>query len=196
MNKLLKGSIAVAAGIALLLGGAGTFALWNDSAATAGGTVTTGTMSILPGAAAGVWNDMSTGTAVSIDPAVVKMVPGDTWTFTKTVEITAAGKNLQADLTFDPSTIIAASGTPTEELGYTFTAAAASGASLATVTSATPAIAANTVRFKPTVETVATSNVTFVFTIKYNNVTTNVKTGQAKAVDLSKFAVKLTQVRP
>ena len=32
MNKLVKGSIAGAAGIALLLGGAGTLALWNADA--------------------------------------------------------------------------------------------------------------------------------------------------------------------
>ena len=36
MNKLVKGSIAGAAGIALLLGGAGTFALWNADATRCG----------------------------------------------------------------------------------------------------------------------------------------------------------------
>ena len=35
MNKLVKGSIAGAAGIILLMGGAGSLAYWNDSA-TAG----------------------------------------------------------------------------------------------------------------------------------------------------------------
>ncbi|WP_344777116.1 alternate-type signal peptide domain-containing protein [Gryllotalpicola kribbensis] len=33
MNRLFKGAIASAAGVALLLGGAGTFALWQDTAA-------------------------------------------------------------------------------------------------------------------------------------------------------------------
>ena len=46
MNKLTKGAIATAAGIALLLGGAGTFALWNGQTTIAGGTISTGTLAI------------------------------------------------------------------------------------------------------------------------------------------------------
>ena len=44
MNKLVKGAVAGAAGIALLLGGAGTFALWNASTNVSTGSISTGTL--------------------------------------------------------------------------------------------------------------------------------------------------------
>src|SRR6188474_1998822 len=79
MNKLTKGTIAGAAGIALLLGGAGTFALWNDTADIAGGTISSGELSI-DATTAGVWQDVSFDKTppVVIDPATFLMVPGDT----------------------------------------------------------------------------------------------------------------------
>ena len=52
---MLKGSIAGAAGVALLLGGAGTFALWNGDAAIAGATITAGTLTVE--ASEGTWSD-------------------------------------------------------------------------------------------------------------------------------------------
>ena len=58
MNKLTKGAIATAAGIALLMGGAGTFALWNDSVGVNGGTVQTGTLDI-DTTGTGTWKDVS-----------------------------------------------------------------------------------------------------------------------------------------
>src|SRR4051812_29833136 len=46
MNKLVKGSVAAATGIVLLMGGAGSLALWNDSQVVNGGTVSTGELDI------------------------------------------------------------------------------------------------------------------------------------------------------
>ena len=48
MQKIITASIIGAAGVALLLGGAGTFALWNSSAATAGGHIVAGALAIKP----------------------------------------------------------------------------------------------------------------------------------------------------
>ena len=62
MNKLTKGAVAAAAAIALLLGGAGTFATWNASSAVADAGITAGTLSIASGAVAGTWSD-ATGTS-------------------------------------------------------------------------------------------------------------------------------------
>lgn len=42
MNKATKGAVAAGAAGILLLGGAGTFALWEDNASITGGTVSTG----------------------------------------------------------------------------------------------------------------------------------------------------------
>ena len=39
-NKMIKGSVAGATGIVLLMGGFGTYALWQDSATLGGSSVT------------------------------------------------------------------------------------------------------------------------------------------------------------
>ena len=94
MNKLVKGSIAGAAGIALLLGGAGSLALWNDSASVAAGSVTSGVLDV-SNAAPGTWNN-----------TIALIVPGDSRTFTDTLEITATGDNLKATITTNAASIV------------------------------------------------------------------------------------------
>ena len=94
MNKLIKGSIAGAAGIALLLGGAGTFASWNDSAAVAAGSVTSGVLDV-SNAVAGTW-----------DKNIALIVPGDTRTFSDSLEVTATGDNLSAKVTTNAASIV------------------------------------------------------------------------------------------
>jgi len=109
MNKLLKGSIAGAAGIALLLGGAGTFALWNQTATVANGSVTSGVLTIAPGAT-GTWKDISAGKTASTisNIGAFRMVPGDKLELTQQVTIKATGDNLAAKLTYDPASITTA----------------------------------------------------------------------------------------
>jgi len=111
MNKLLKGSIAGAAGIALLLGGAGTFALWNQTATVANGAVTSGVLTIAAGDA-GTWKDISAdkvagGVPIS-DITNFRIVPGDKLQLTQLVTINATGNNLAAKLTYDPATLATA----------------------------------------------------------------------------------------
>ncbi|QAV70273.1 alternate-type signal peptide domain-containing protein [Salinibacterium sp. UTAS2018] len=92
MNKLVKGSIAGAAGIALLLGGAGTLASWNASATVASeSAITAGTLNI-KAADAGVWVFNNE----KVDLKDIKIVPGDKLTYTSTFEVTATGDNLKA----------------------------------------------------------------------------------------------------
>jgi alternate signal-mediated exported protein len=194
MNKLVKGSIAGAAGIALLLGGAGTFALWNDSVGVTSSNVGSGTLRITDTGVAGAWTDASATmrNGAVVTPASQKMVPGDTWTFTKEITVAATGKNLLADLTFDTASITATD-IPVSELSYVFVATPASDAGSATVGS-TP-IATNTYRVTP--GTLATTKFTVTFTIAYKDVPAgNVLTAQAKTIDLSGLKIKLTQVRP
>jgi alternate signal-mediated exported protein len=93
MNKLVKGSIAGAAGIALLLGGAGTLALWNDSADIADTTINSGTLTLTESATSPAWTGPST------------IVPGDTVTYDSQVTVTAAGDNINATLSVDESSI-------------------------------------------------------------------------------------------
>ena len=81
MNKTTKGGIALGAGLLLLLGGGGTFALWNASSEADAGTVTSGELS-LDGGTDGDWYhyDEYTAdplTAVAIDVATYIVVPED-----------------------------------------------------------------------------------------------------------------------
>ncbi|MEV8253102.1 alternate-type signal peptide domain-containing protein [Rhodoglobus sp. NPDC076762] len=95
MNKLVKGSIAGAAGIALLLGGAGTLASWNDSATVLSSAtkITAGTLEIKAAPASG---DGWKVNGISKDLSNFKIVPGDVLTYTSTFNVTATGDNLSA----------------------------------------------------------------------------------------------------
>ncbi|KQX05306.1 MULTISPECIES: alternate-type signal peptide domain-containing protein [unclassified Leifsonia] len=105
MNKIIKGSIAGAAGIALLLGGAGTFALWNDSTGVNAGTITAGTLTT---ATSGAWTDTTTATATSIaNPQAVVFAPGTKVTYTGTVTVTATGTHLAGNVSFNSTSITA-----------------------------------------------------------------------------------------
>lgn len=89
MNKLTKAGIATAAGIALLMGGAGTLAFWNDGAGLGGGTVTAGHLTLVS-AGDGAW-----------DEELDFIVPGDTVTYTETLTLSAVGDNLSFELDAD-----------------------------------------------------------------------------------------------
>lgn len=111
MNKMLKGSIAGAAGVALLLGGAGTFALWNGDASIAGATITAGTLTVE--ASEGTWSD---GTGATIDPTDYFIVPGDTLTYATALAVNAQGDNLQASLNVPEGSIAATDGTAEQDV--------------------------------------------------------------------------------
>ena len=99
MNKLTKSAIAGAAGIALLLGGAGSLAYWNSTATVGGTTITAGTLTITsdPGA---------TTTYTSGGGPVALIVPGDSVTVTQPVTISATGDHLKAKLEIDESDLL------------------------------------------------------------------------------------------
>jgi alternate signal-mediated exported protein len=115
MNKLVKGAVATAVGAALLMGGAGTFAYWNDSVGITGGTIVAGNLSVVDATPSdGVWTVQKdgTGTATTV-PSIASFVasPGDKFTYVKTVKINATGNNLVATLALTPGSIVAASST-------------------------------------------------------------------------------------
>lgn len=109
MNKMIKGALAGGAGVVLLMGSFGTFALWNDSTTIDNDALASGALDITDTGPA-VWADVSTtGIAggAAVDPDVHTMVPGDTWTLTQPVDIAADGKNLAVDFSvtgIDPGT--------------------------------------------------------------------------------------------
>lgn len=106
MNKLIKGAVTGAAGIALLLGGAGSFAAWNSSATVlpgTGTTVKTGTLSVTAPGTKGTWTSLATHQ--TIDPATYQVVPGETIEYQQPVTLTAAGGALTATLGFTNPTL-------------------------------------------------------------------------------------------
>ncbi len=110
MNKLVKGSIAGAAGIALLLGGAGTFALWNDSATlTDAGTVASGQLEITD-TTGGTWVDLKNNNNNPVDISNFKIVPGDHLKYTEDLELVVSGDNLKFTVTETISDILTTSG--------------------------------------------------------------------------------------
>jgi alternate signal-mediated exported protein len=117
MNKLVKGAVATAAGVALLMGGAGTFAYWNDSVGITGGTITAGNLVVTDSAPSnGTWTVQKNGTGTAnpvTNIATFTASPGDKFTYTKNVTITATGDNLTATLALGSGSIAAAGATPT-----------------------------------------------------------------------------------
>ena len=198
MNKLVKGSIAGAAGIALLLGGAGTFALWNSSATVNAGSLATGQMSIVANAAAGEWKDVSTladGTTPSLiggttfTPASHKLVPGDTVTYTKSVSITATGKNMKARLAYTPSSIVV------DPALSTYVTVSIAPANL--TGGGTFAADGSTGAYFITPGATGSTTLDVVITVKFSDTPTGV-VGQniTNGVNLTGAAFTLTQVRP
>ncbi len=98
MHKLVKASIAAAAGIALLSGGAGTFAMWNQSANVSVSSIQSGSLSLTPSSTAGAWYNAA---GQKIDIATYRIVPGDTISFKQDLNISGTGTNLAAELSWN-----------------------------------------------------------------------------------------------
>jgi alternate signal-mediated exported protein len=188
MNKLVKGAIASAAGVALLLGGAGTFALWNSSVGVLGGAISAGNLVVSDTNVAGVWK---LGNNV-ISLLTYKASPGDVLTYTKTENILATGSDLSATLSLGLGSIAPAVSTTAADIAL---------ASYLTTTSVVSAsgtgIVASGNNYTITAGTAGvTSVVTVTATITFpkdllSNVENSMKLGN---VNFANLAVVLTQV--
>ena len=102
MNKMTKGALATGLGVALLIGGGGSLAVWNTTAQANAGQIQGGNMELT--ASAGTWTN-SAGTDVTdkvtteMAAKKYKIVPGDSLTFTQPVNVTLSGDLLAAKLT-------------------------------------------------------------------------------------------------
>ncbi len=96
MKKSMKGTIAIAAGIALLLGGGGSLAYWQGTASTSSATIQTGELSVSLTSGA-TWQVKRGATTTPIaNISTFKMVPGDQVIYTVPFQTVAAGTNLTA----------------------------------------------------------------------------------------------------
>ena len=113
MRKTTKGAMAVGAGVALLLGGAGTLAAWQTSLPVADQAVASGDLNLTAtGTATWVWGTAASATTCTVPttpiafvPGTSKLVPGDCVVYTQPITVTAIGDNLRSN--------IAVTGTPT-----------------------------------------------------------------------------------
>ncbi|GAB2844311.1 alternate-type signal peptide domain-containing protein [Microbacterium insulae] len=96
MKKSMKGTIAIAAGIALLLGGSGSLAYWQGSTSTSSATIQTGELSVALTSGA-TWQVKRGAITTDIaDISTFKMVPGDQVIYTVPFQTKASGTNLTA----------------------------------------------------------------------------------------------------
>lgn len=95
MNKMTKGALGAGLGVALLLGGSGTLAVWNADQAGAAGTIVSGDLNL--DGAPGTWTSNLSGAVADI--TAYKVVPGEVLTYTQPLEVTLDGDELTAKLT-------------------------------------------------------------------------------------------------
>lgn len=115
MKKTTKGALAAGTAAFMMLGGAGTFAVWTDSDSVTAGTITTGFVSIDPvvnaatNTACSAWSHTNGAKRGS---AVTAIVPGDVITSTCTFTIAARGDNLRATVTTPTAVTVASTTRP------------------------------------------------------------------------------------
>ncbi|ROR73354.1 alternate-type signal peptide domain-containing protein [Bogoriella caseilytica] len=95
-KKMTKGAFAIGAGVVLLLGGAGTYALWTVTEEL-DGTVQTGDLDLVLDAESATWTLNGSTPVTDID--ALRLVPGDSVTLSQDLLVTAVGDNLNAQLT-------------------------------------------------------------------------------------------------
>jgi alternate signal-mediated exported protein len=175
MNRLTKGLIAGGAGLVLLIGSAGTLALWNDAATLNAGSVDSGVLTV--DATGGAW-----------DNSITAWSPGDTATYTANVSIVAQGDNLHSQLSIDPSSI---TGDPAllAALQITMTVGTTSGGTLTPVAGQPNTF--DVVSAAPTTTAPITAPVTVTVTFPPDSVTGT--EAQAESVQLSGLQFLLQQ---
>ncbi len=178
MNKTVKGAFAATAAVALLAGGAGTLAYWNDSDTVTGSSFTAGQLDIDAAncntAGWTVTNTLEGVNNVAFVPGTDKVVPGDVLKKTCTVAITAVGKNLRASLGVTPPT---ATGSTMAADSYTLTSSFTRGTQSMTVIT----------------DDDTNKTIDAVITLSFPIKTVVDNTSQLKKVDLSLITVTATQ---
>lgn len=141
MKKSTKGAVAAAAAGVLLLGGAGSLALWSATDTVTGTDVTSGELKLSAPTCTGWKFDGSETTAnKAYVPATDKIVPGDVLTQSCDYSITAIGEHLRATLTAPTSSLTGTLSTfitPTSTFKYkvpSVASGAAAGDTVGTIT--------------------------------------------------------------
>ncbi|GAB3410807.1 hypothetical protein GCM10027515_31590 [Schumannella luteola] len=196
MNKLTKGAIAGAAGIVLLMGGAGSLAYWTGTADLGNAqTITAGQLKAAAGTT-GTW--LVNNAAV---PAAYKIVPGDQLTYSQNVTVDASGSNLKFQVSLANGAITAdtanANSTASSNLVGRLQKAAAftvSGSNVTLVSGTT-----DTYKVATAGSTTVAVSVTITWTNSFNDALTSANVtadnnAQLGGVKLANYALNVTQV--
>ncbi|KAA0925087.1 alternate-type signal peptide domain-containing protein [Rhodococcus sp. ANT_H53B] len=103
MNKATKGAIAAGAAAVLLLGGLGSYALWQDTETVTGGEINSGELNFAPVPGTANWTETSVtpNADLGTDPSTFPIVPGDVLEYSTQYTVNWAGDNLRASITAD-----------------------------------------------------------------------------------------------
>jgi alternate signal-mediated exported protein len=94
MNKMIKGALVTGVGVALLLGGGGTLAVWNVQQESSAGQIVAGDLNLT--AETGIWT--LNGKEID-DISTFRAVPGDELTYTQDLTVALKGDRMNANLT-------------------------------------------------------------------------------------------------
>lgn len=183
MKKSTKGAVAAGAAAVLLLGGLGSFALWQDEETVGGGTINSGELNFDPVVpATGTWTETSVTPNVVIgpDPAGFPIVPGDVLEYSTAYVVNWAGTNLRATITAD------------------FTDVAGNAALAAALDTEVSVNGGTALPNGSAVElplTTSPQTITVEVTITFDQATADL-IAQNESVDLNDFTLTLDQVRP
>jgi alternate signal-mediated exported protein len=206
MNKLVKGAIAGAAGIVLLMGGAGSLAYWNDAAqagpASGSNTITAGTLTITAQNVGtwtkGMYNNAGTQTvapAAVANLSNVRVVPGNRLVYTQVFNVVGTGDDLFFTIGSTNGAVTAASaGAADTALAAAINGSGTTAFSVGSVTGGTvvPATTAGVYKVSSNAGTAAT--ITVVWTINFPFGAAVDNASKLGAVNLSQGSITLTQV--
>jgi alternate signal-mediated exported protein len=175
MKNMTKGAIVTGLGVALLLGGGGTLAVWNAEQTSTAGTVASGNLDMV--ASAGTWSSNISGPIASI--ATYKIVPGEKLTYTQPLAVTLEGNNLSAN--------VQVTGSSANNAGNPFTDA--------NITVGTPVLSNAAGKVLSTTKLTGSQTVTASTTFEFKSTTTGRDSVNAK-YDFSGIGYRIDQIAP
>lgn len=206
MNKLVKGSIAGAAGIILLMGGAGSLAYWNDSAtagpASGSNSITAGTLTVTA-VNAGSWtkgfynaSNVLVGSVGAVaNLSAVKVVPGNRLVYTQQFNVVGTGDDLYFTIGSTAGAVTAASVAAADvALAAQVNASGTTAFSVGSITGGTVVPATTPGTYKVSSNAGTPSTITVTWTVDFPFGASAVNTAKLGAISLSQGAITLTQV--
>lgn len=212
MKKNIKATLAIAAGVALLMGGAGSMAYWtstvNAGPGAGGNAISAGSLSVVP-ANAGTWNKyfynasgtlVTSATANGVSLSSVAIVPGNRLVYTQTFNINASGGDLWFTIASTNGAVTGATNSNTTQqaantaLATQINASSSTGLAVSTAVSGGNVVSAGSPNTYKLNSSTGPSTITVTWTIDFPFGSTADSSAQLGVVNLSQGSITLTQV--